>query len=165
MKYKVITGNLKAKTAFHIGTGAGNELTDALIHRDAAGKPFIPGTAIAGSLRSLLTRLAPRLDSSVCKTLHADKKERNKSCDCSVCRLFGDINPSDENGSTSNASCLLFFNAYQDENQTCQPMIRDGVGIDRVTGSAARSGSVKFDLRLFLQGIVQTTDRITISGY
>lgn len=152
MKYKAIIGILQAVTAVHIGTGDSNEITDALIQRDGKGQPFIPGTAIAGALRNLLTKLAPRLGSSPCQVLKNKKKERNKSCSCAVCNLLGDINPSDENESTSKASRLLVFNAYQYKNTSYRPMIRDGVGIDRATGAAARAGSVKFDLEVVPAG-------------
>ncbi|ADG83315.1 protein of unknown function DUF324 [Thermincola potens JR] len=167
MAYKVITGTLKARTAVHIGTGEGNDLTDALIRRDAEGQPFIPGTAIAGVLRTLVTRLAPRLGKEICRALNEKKEERVKSCNCAVCRLFGDINPSDADGSTSAASRLLVFNAYpsnkdsesqimngsdMETNKRFYTQVRDGVGIDRVTGTAARLGAVKFDLEVLPSG-------------
>ena len=153
MKYKVITGTLQARTAVHIGSGRGNDLTDALIRRDAQGRPFITGTAIAGALRTLATRLAPRLGHIPCKALaEADhEKERTKSCKCAVCHLFGDINPSDKEGAESAASRILIFNARLKSNAP-RPLIRDGVGIDRVTGAAARAGSVKFDLEVLPAG-------------
>ena len=147
MSYRVITATLKARTAVHIGSGRGNNLTDALIRRDSQGRPFIPGTAIAGALRSLATRLAPRFGYTPCKVLAKNEKERTKSCKCAVCHLFGDINPSDKEGSESAASRILVFNAYL-KGSDPRPLIRDGVGIDRVTGAAARAGSVKFDLEV-----------------
>ena len=150
MKYKVIIGTLKARTAVHIGSGRGNDLTDALIRRDAQGRPFIPGTAIAGALRSLATRLAPRLElgnNKVCAALTGS----GDSCDCPVCHLFGDINPSDKEGAESAASRILVFNARL-KGDVPQTLIRDGVGIDRVTGAAARAGRVKFDLEVLPAG-------------
>lgn len=151
MTYKVITATLTARTAVHIGSGEGNDLTDALVRRGADGQPFIPGTAIAGVLRALLTRLAPRLGESCCVVLAEPSAERNKSCSCAVCRLFGDVNPTDEEGSTSAASRLLVFNARPSDALPCL-LIRDGVGIDRVTGAAARAGAVKFDLEVLPAG-------------
>ena len=151
MTYMVITGTLTARTAFHIGRGEDSSLTDALVRRGADEQPFIPGTAIAGVLRSLLTRLAPRLGKSCCKVLATESDERGKTCDCAVCRLFGDINPTDEIGSTSAASCLLVFNARSAGTMPC-PLIRDGVGINRVTGAAAEA--VKFDLEVVPAGAV-----------
>jgi len=151
MTYKMITAILTARTAVHIGSGEGNGLTDALVRRDAEGQPFIPGTAIAGALRTLLTRLAPRLGQEPCRALSERKEDRRKSCDCVVCRLFGDINPGDEEGSTSAASRLLVFNAHPVDTLP-RPLLRDGVGIDRVSGTAARAGAVKFDLEVLPAG-------------
>ena len=155
MTYQVITATLQARTAVHIGSGQGNDLTDALIRRDAQGRPFIPGTAIAGALRTLLTRLAPRLGLEPCVVLSDDKSDdrevRKQSCQCAVCHLFGDVNPSDGEDSQSAASRVLVFNAYP-RNDPDRPLIRDGVGIDRVTGAAARAGSVKFDLEVLPAG-------------
>jgi len=151
MTYQAITATLKARTAVHIGSEQGNDLTDALIRRDAQGRPFIPGTAIAGALRTLLTRLAPRLGFAPCVVLADDENVRKQSCQCAVCHLFGDVNPSDREDADSRASRVLIFNAYPN-NDFGRPLIRDGVGIDRVTGAAARAGSVKFDLEVLPAG-------------
>jgi len=149
MTYRVITATLTARTAVHIGSGEDNDLTDALLRRDAEGQPFIPGTAIAGALRALLTRLAPRfwVDKPPCAALFG----KSDSCRCAVCQLFGDVNPSDDEDSRSAASRLLVFNATP-MGTLPRPLIRDGVGIDRVTGAAARAGSVKFDLEVLPTG-------------
>ena len=167
LKYTVITGTLQARTAVHIGSGEGNEGFDALLRRDAAGNLIIPGTAVAGALRGLLTRLAPRLfdKDGVCKAL-LDEGTRGKSpqkgCNCAVCQLFGDVEPSDVERRTeesepeakirSKASRLLVFNAQLRENQAVRPLVRDGVGIDRATGAAARAGRAKFDLEILPKG-------------
>ena len=91
MTYQVITGTLKARTAVHVGSGAGGDLTDALLRRDAAGQPIIPGTTIAGTLRTLATRLAPRLGSKICATLKdPDDRDSRASCDCAVCHPGND---------------------------------------------------------------------------
>lgn len=147
MTYRVITATLIARTAVHIGSGEGNDLTDAVLRRDAAGQPFIPGTAIAGALRALLTRVAPRFGSELCAALTGKKD----SCQCAACHLFGDVNPSDEEGSASAASRLLVFNA-RPAGELPRALIRDGVGIDRVTGAAARAAGAKFDLEVLPAG-------------
>jgi CRISPR/Cas system CSM-associated protein Csm3 (group 7 of RAMP superfamily) len=145
MTHYIFSAKLKARTALHIGSGRATDTTDALIRRDSMGVPLIPGTAVAGTLRSLLTRLAPRLDGTICNSLKA-KKERENPCSCTVCQLFGDINPTDEENATSKASRLLVYNAkLVTANQS---VIRDGVGIERGAGVAARAGAVKFDLEL-----------------
>ncbi|OQA15238.1 MAG: RAMP superfamily protein [Chloroflexi bacterium ADurb.Bin360] len=149
MTYRVITATLTARTALHIGSGEGNDLTDALLRRDAHGQPLLPGTAIAGALRSLLSRLAPRFGSPLCAALTGS----GNSCACAVCHLFGDVNPTDEGDSESAASRLLVFNA-QLEGDSPSSLIRDGVGIDRVTNAAARASAVKFDLEVLPAGAV-----------
>jgi CRISPR/Cas system CSM-associated protein Csm3 (group 7 of RAMP superfamily) len=151
MKYQVVTATLTARTAIHIGSGEGSGLTDALMRRDADKQPFIPGTAIAGALRALLTRLSPRLNAIPCTVLDEKKEFREKSCNCEVCHLFGDVNPSDEEGALSEASKILIFNA-RPSKKLPMSMIRDGVGIDRATGVAARAGAVKFDLEVLPAG-------------
>ncbi|CCQ93987.1 conserved hypothetical protein [[Clostridium] ultunense Esp] len=153
MIYKVIVGTLKTRTSVHVGSGKGNELADDLIHCDADGRPVIPGTAIAGALRALLTRLTPRLIGTVCRALAETPEERKLSCSCPVCRLFGDVNPSDEDGSTSAASRLLVFNARPLSETMPLTLIRDGVGIERTSGVAARAGAVKFDLEVLPPGV------------
>lgn len=145
--YKVITGKLKARTAIHIGNGQGNDVTDALIRRDAYGQPYIPGTSIAGVLRFLLTRLAPRLGFKCCNCL----SHKDEPCQCEVCHLFGDINPSDKPESKSAVSRLVVFDARA-EGPEPQTIIRDGVGIERVTGAAARAAAAKFDLEVVTRG-------------
>jgi CRISPR/Cas system CSM-associated protein Csm3 (group 7 of RAMP superfamily) len=145
--YRVITGLLVARTAVHIGAGQVSDTTDALIRRNGAGQPLIPGTAIAGSLRAVLTRLAPRLSGGVCQSLKENGKD---SCDCGVCHLFGNVDPTDEGD--AQASRLLVFDA-----PLCSDVptaIRDGVGIDRASGAAARAAAAKFDLEVLPAGAI-----------
>ena len=160
MKYRVITGTLEARTAVHVGSGEGNELADSLLRRDTQGNILIPGTAIAGALRAMLTRLAPRLGGGVCIAMLPQKvrekliQKKKRGCDCAVCRLFGDVDPSDDNERSeeeqkqkpkqvSAASRLLVFNAHLQDDKAL-PVIRDGVGIDRASGTAARAAAAKF---------------------
>lgn len=51
------SGNLVLRTALHVGTGDGATADDLLRH-NARGRLLIPGTAIAGALRSIATGLA-----------------------------------------------------------------------------------------------------------
>lgn len=166
MRYTAITGTLRARTAAHIGSGEGNEGFDALLRRNAMGDLIIPGTAIAGALRGLLTRLAPRLfeTDGICKALlgrGTHRSRQQQGCHCVVCQLFGDIEPSDvepdeeespEAKNRCRASQLLIFNARLKDGQRPTPLVRDGVGIDRATGAAARAGRTKFDLEILPVG-------------
>lgn len=144
MSELLITAKLTMRTALHVGGGEGDDVTAALLRRDAQGKLFIPGSAIAGSLRTLATRLAPRLGSKVCEALPGNSKQ----CGCWVCLLFGEINPQEGNEQGGNASALWVYDAYP----TGIPAIRDGVGIDRMSGAAARQGAVKFDTEVLPAG-------------
>lgn len=147
MTFRAINANLELRTALHIGTGESTETADDMLRRDGRGRLLIPGTAIAGALRSIATRLAPRLQSgSLCYAV----KEKNprEACGCLVCKLFGDVNPQ-EDAEGGNAARLLIYDAVLEASDV---QIRDGVGIDRVTRAAARRERIKFDLEVLPAG-------------
>ena len=150
MTFRAITATLRLRTALHVGTGQDSETTDDLLRRDARGRLLIPGTAIAGALRSLATRLAPRFDGEQpCQALTGPTT--NEACQCLVCRLFGDVNPSEENEEASAARVLVYDAVLADVPGL---QIRDGVGIDRVTGAAARRERIKFDYEVLPAGTI-----------
>ncbi|HPD41053.1 MAG TPA: RAMP superfamily CRISPR-associated protein [Anaerolineae bacterium] len=142
----IITGALKTRTALHLGAGKDIAEFDALLRRTAAGDMFIPGSALAGALRAIATRLAPRIGSKVCQALEA--KTFKEPCGCMVCHLFGDVNPQekDTEAAGGRASRLWVYDAALKSDTNT--WIRDGVGIDRASGAAARQGAVKFDLEV-----------------
>ncbi len=144
MKDLMIKAKLVAKTAMHPGSGEASGLTDALLRRDAAGSILLPGTALAGALRGLLTRLAPRLGSPVCQAF----RRNEKPCVCDVCKLMGDIFPTHRAGSTSAASRLLVYNACLRNGAAVA--VRDGLGVDRECAVAA--ARFKFDKELLSSG-------------
>ena len=152
-QYQVITGKLIARTAVHIGTGDDRKVADTICRRNASGDPIVPGTALAGALRSMATRLAPRLGSNPCQTLLATNQrnaESSEACGCWTCRLFGDINPQESSHEQvgGRASRLIVSHAVAVLPKDKPPRIRDGVGIDRKTKTAARAGSIKFSLEV-----------------
>lgn len=149
MSYEIITGCLITRTALHVGAGEGNSTTDALLRQDAQGRLLIPGTALAGTLRTIATRLAPRLGHKACWALWPEddpKRPPNKACKCPVCHLFGDINPQEQEND-GDASRLWIADAFL-KTAIPETQIRDGVGIDRRSRVAARQGAVKFDLEV-----------------
>lgn len=152
MKLRRIEGTLVARTAVHVGSGEGDDLVDAYLRRDAAGHLVIPGTALAGALRGMLTRLAPRLGAGTCLALlpEEERQAHEKGCDCGVCRLMGDVEPADEGAGAATASRLWVYNAALET--ASETAIRDGVGIDRATGAAAREVGAKFDLEVLPAG-------------
>ena len=157
MNNRQITVPLVTRTGLHVGAGRGDAVTDALVRRDGAGRPVLPGTSLAGALREIATRLAPRLDlpsaRPLCKALDGND---GKPCGCVVCQLFGDINPgqpSEDNvGQTvvATAARLWVYDAYPPGNTS--GWIRDGVGIERAARVAHRKGRVKFDLETLPPG-------------
>ena len=151
MNTLVITGKLKTRTALHVGSGQSSSEADALLRRNGAGELFIPGSAVAGSLRALATRLAPRLGGGVCKALQKSP-ETDSACGCAACHLFGDVEPQEENIEESGGRAARLW--IYDAKLGSQPptAIRDGVGIDRRTGAAARLEAVKFDLEVLPAG-------------
>lgn len=148
--YKVLTAELVTSCALHLGSGEAGEVADALLIRDELGAVYLPGTALAGALREKMTRLAPGLGIKACRALTGG----HGICGCPVCRLMGEINPAEEEeaGSPTDraggcASRLYVYNACLKE-ESLPAAIRDGVGIDRVTGAAARAARAKFDLEV-----------------
>lgn len=144
MGFRAITAQLVLRTALHVGTGNSTEAADDLLRRDAQGRILIPGTALAGSLRTIATRLAPRLGSAPCQSIQ-EGDFIGTICGCLTCQLFGDVNPQRDH-TKGCASRLIIFDAPLEKEP--ELVIRDGVGIDRVSGAAARKERLKFDLEV-----------------
>lgn len=146
---KIISGRLKTLSGLHIGSGAFSETTDAPINRNIDGEIVIPGTALAGSLRALATRLAPHIVGKRC--IAFDENTSAESCDCLVCGLFGSINTAGSSDQGS-ASKIWFRDAVFEGEYGLKISIRDGVGIDRETGSSARAARAKYDYEVIPKG-------------
>lgn len=169
---------VQTKTALHVGTSvSANDVSDSLFRRNAQGQLVLPGTSIAGAIRSHLTRLTPAMTRlaprHICDALIGTEKhdEQGKplACGCIICHLMGDIRPLNEirdpnlpldelerlNG---RASRLIVYDApvtrknLKDEAPPVETKIRDGGGIDRTTGTAARAASAKFDFETIPAG-------------
>ncbi|NOZ71027.1 MAG: hypothetical protein GXP38_03795 [Chloroflexi bacterium] len=148
MTVRTITGTITLRTPLHVGSGQGNDTVDDLLRRDARGRLIIPGPSLAGALRAIATRLAPRLGGGVCQALQTNP-QKGRACGCLTCRLFGDINPQETEGA---ASGMIIYDAVLTDDPGT--VIRDGVGIDRATGAAARKERLKFDLEVLPAGAV-----------
>ena len=150
-----VTAHLVLDTALHIGVGKGGDPTDAPVRRAGNGRLLIPGSSIAGSLRSTATRLAPRLGFEPCQSLLAkDKQDDKEPCGCLVCQLFGDVNPvekpADFKGVWQEAAASRLWIQDAFAAADLPTFVRDGVGIDRVSGHAVKS--VKFDYEVVPSG-------------
>lgn len=149
-----------------IGAGRDNSIdaSDLPVVRDLFGRPFIPGSSIKGVVRSHVERIVrtladPQRESwATCNpTGPADqwcvpnlehpsfKNEAGKLLDeaiyhahCPVCRLFG---------SPWIASKVAFADATVDpETWFGKFLVRDGVSIDRDTGTAADARKFDFEV-------------------
>ncbi|HLG17158.1 MAG TPA: CRISPR-associated RAMP protein Csx7 [Blastocatellia bacterium] len=149
-----IRGAVLMETALHVGTGQTSATTDAGVVRDFQGRPFIPGSSLKGALRSAVERRVEwlRLHSCYLKDRgclgDVDERWRRSSLEdreadmdvklCAVCKLFG---------STVLAGKLQIDDLLLEKH--FQPLahslteVRDGVAIDRDTGTAVDKG--KFD--------------------
>ena len=127
-------------------------------------EPFLPGSSIKGVLRSHAERIARTLKpNSVCGVF--DQGVDIRGCgfklgemekeslltdsrgyyahSCPACRLFGSLSWKGRFATTD---------AYLTEaHRSVQPELRDGIGIDRVSGGVA--GGAKFDLEVMPAGV------------
>ncbi|MBI5187367.1 MAG: CRISPR-associated RAMP protein [Nitrospinae bacterium] len=174
----VIQGNIVFKTPLHIGSGESGTRTDSLVVKYFNGEPYIPGSSFKGVLRGTLERIAPvlGLDScllysgSECGKVIREEIEGNSDLKkmvenlpdgeevymkylleearknrglCRTCRLFG----------SPYMASRIYFDDLQADNSVgnLRYEVRDGVGIDRDTGTAVEG--VKYDYEVVPQGI------------
>lgn len=140
----IFTGRLVATGPVLPGAGRGEGACDLPVRRDAAGRALIPGTALAGVLRSLATRLAPAIGHRACDAL-TTPAAHSKPCRCPVCKLFGEIQPDEDNRDGGEASRLLCAHAMAKLPAGATVGFRDGVGIRRGTGASAAASAAKYD--------------------
>lgn len=117
------------QSPFHLGSGEIGKLTDALVQRRKSGVPYIPGSSLAGILRSYSEELSEVISSEQACT--------NQSCGtCPVCSLFGYV-ADDGDNAHGRASRLSIEDAVLlDEYNRTRPEIRQHVGINRFTEAA-----------------------------
>lgn len=171
----IITGKLVALDPIHIGSSEKNSLNpievDNSVLKDSQGRPVIPGSSIKGVTRSFFESVLRNIDAdSACNVLEDSKTcEDNKKCcterkgvrgkiddlkdkgsheklaeyvydeSCEVCRLFG---------GREFAGKLMFKDSFLIGDIKLEH--RDGVGIDRRTGSVG--GTAKYDYEIVSQG-------------
>lgn len=126
-----IEADLVLESATHLGGGAGDS-ADMVILRDVrTGGPLLPGTSIAGALRSHLADVLGGYQSAE---------------DSRVSRLFGSPRENDLGGQ----SPLIVFDSVGNPPQGSGVEIRDGVQIDIARGTA--EDRKKFDLEVLPAG-------------
>ncbi len=138
-------------------TLTGPDMAPVLTYRNGQREVFLPGTSLKGVIRSHLEKIARTLNEPVIcnpfdkKSYCGEKLQERKRVEfknaplpndmayresCPVCRLFG---------STFYTGRISIGDAYLENSDRPLPTeLRDGVGIDRLTGGAAHGA--KFDL-------------------
>lgn len=116
----IVNGTLMAIDPLHVGGIGGNEDVDQMIAINGQNEPYVPGTSIAGAVRGWLLEVTDQ---------------------ATVEELFGRTNSSGNSRSDEGfASYIIFDDGLIDlGDQTIDQIleVRDGVGIDRMTGTAA----------------------------
>lgn len=154
-------GTLMLIGALHIGSGDGDDRTDATVVRDSRGTPYIPGSSVRGALRAAILRYAPTLVDGFVpirseEDLRALEKAVNEKSEEServtYLTQIGGLNPAERLfGTTLWASPLHILDLpliQADQREIGE--IRHGVGIDRDTGVAA--DGLKYDFEVLPSG-------------
>ena len=129
----VVTGQMRLETAAHLG-GEGDPAVDMAVLRDPKdGSPLLPGTSLAGALRSYLA--------DVLGGYRSDEPQQ-------VSELFGAAR-SDDAGSQSP---LIVFDSLGRLPDGKTMEIRDGVAIDPALGTA--EAHKKFDFEVLPRGTI-----------
>lgn len=132
-------------TPLYTGSGSPGSQTDAELRRNARGKLVIPGTSIAGALRSVVERLAGVRARCLLyqPAFRSGRDASPEPCGCAVCKLFGDVRPNQD----ARASKVSVPDAVLDRPPT---RVVDGVAISR--SRRAAQDARKFDYRQILPG-------------
>lgn len=142
MKRYKFTANLELPLGFYTGTGDYSEATDNPILTDEQGNPYLPGSSIAGVLRTEMERIAPFVfgkDHKKCV-----RTVKDEDCGCQVCRLMGIALGKDAKEGT--ASRLVISTSHPSCDSNFNRKIRDRVGIERDRMTAANKK--KYDVEL-----------------
>lgn len=144
-----ISGTLVLETPAHFGNGQipGETMVDmCLLLDEAEGRALIPGTTLAGALRSYL-----------CERLYGYGESEPDQSSNPLLRLFGPLRQTDR---ATAQSALIVEDALAEKHTTT---LRDGVRIDAKTGTAyvkhdkaaegqTRTQGAKFDVELLQAG-------------
>jgi len=163
----ILTGKIVVDTVLHVGSGRGDERTDATVVKNE-GKPFIPGSSLKGAVRSAVERIISSIpEFTTCLLSSEMSNDRCLSVDeglqgklseiverrgpgsedkligtkdypiCDTCQLFG---------SPYWASKVTFFDLPVTDPCPDNLPLRDGVAIDRDTGAAAPGAKFDFEV-------------------
>lgn len=116
---------MKTLTPLRISSGVDDGITDILVLKDKSGKAFIPGTSVAGVLRTEFAKIYRENENVEKKLFGSIKDEQNKIDENSI------------NQSMINISDIVLENAVV--------INRDGIKIDPVTGVSVIGAKYDFE--------------------
>jgi len=137
---------IETKTPLAVGSGEGNILTDQAVARDVNGLPYIPGTAIAGIIRSALQ--IKKYDKSVFGFIEAPKKRPKENINEGSQIIFSSAHIVNKENEVMDG---MFSDVFEDEylRHFKELPVRQHVCID-VKGTAKDKG--KFDEEVVYKG-------------
>ncbi len=170
---------LRPKGAMLIKSGlaqiSGVDMAWVRVYRNGREEVYLPGSSLKGTIRAHAERIARTMNQYAACNPFAGHRDKGHSCgtalelyqrqhkkaeltmkeayrlSCPICRLFGN---------TQMMGRLATEDAYVKEGAVLpSPQQRDGVGIDRFTGGAARGA--KFELEVITEGEFQTSLHLT----
>lgn len=115
-----ISGDLKLLSPLTISTGQSDGVIDSMVMRNGAGNAMIPGTSLAGVLRHIVANNCGKEDAEL---------------------IFGCIQAENEN-SEVHQSIISIDDIVLDKAEI---VVRDGVAIDSVTGTAIKTGKYDYE--------------------
>lgn len=121
-----ITGDLKLLSPLTISTGQSDGVIDSMVMRNGTGNAMIPGTSLSGVIRHIVANSCSRQDAEL---------------------IFGCLQA--EGDSVPHQSLITIDDVVLDQAEI---VVRDGVAIDSVTGTAIRTG--KYDYEAVDRGAV-----------
>lgn len=145
-KFREYRLRIECVTTTPLAASAGTEsdVSDSALRRRADGTLVVPGTSIAGALRSAVERMAKvdRTAGDPCAFVSGRPRQgaqQDEGCRCPVCALFGDVRPGMKDAA---ASRIRVFDSVV---RNAAVRIADGVAIDRGRRSAAAGRKYDFE--------------------
>lgn len=155
-------GVITLEGALHIGSGGGDDRTDATVVRDARGNPYIPGSSLRGAIRAAVLRYSPTILSDSFFVRDERALQQLEQAVNRMAREEDRVKHLTTSSQKLNAAERLFGTTiwasplYIADLPPIQPdrreigEIRHGVAIDRDTGAAA--DRLKYDFEVLPSG-------------
>ena len=135
--YLKVTGVLVTQTPIRVGSSKSDGDIDLPVLRDGQGRVLIPGSSLAGSVRSSCRDLG--IEESLVNRLFGETEDGDK--DAVGDRLFGETEDGDKDA-VGDTSWFSFSDTAIDHPVE----FRNGVGIDRRTGTAAAQALYSYEV-------------------